>query len=408
MNSNLILLALRNLSRNRARTLLTLSAIAFGVAMTILLSALGNGLVTVMANDVILAKVGALQVHRRGYAEARDNQPLSLSFRQDSSIIEAIGQTPGVQAVAPHLVFSGLVNNGTNSTVFVGKGVDPSLEYRVLPWAKTDVSGRALQRGDFRHAIFGSELASSLEVAGEPTLVIQAATKRGQQNALDVERVGTLNASNAFEAKRVVMVPLPFAQELLRMSDEITELVVAVKKIEDVEKVAFALQQKLGSDYEVETWQQLQPSLADIIRFQRVVVMLVALVFLVIVIFGVVNTMTMSVLERVQEIGTMMALGVRRRTISTLFVLEAAFVAVLGTGAGWLLATLFVGVTTLAGGFAVAPPGASAVVHNLQLVVFPVMEKATLVGAVIGAVLAALYPAWRAAKLRPVEALRSL
>ena len=166
------------------------------------------------------------------------------------------------------------------------------------------------------------------------------------------------------------------------------------------------LRAAIGPDYEVQTWAELRPNVADVTRFVRIVLTGICIVFLVIAVIGVVNTMLMSVLERTREIGTMMAVGVRRGQVLLLFVLEAAVLALLGGLGGGLLGGAVVAAIAARGGVGANAPGTMVVKYIVPVV--PV-ELAVLApaAALLGAVLAALYPAWRASRLRPVEALRA-
>jgi putative ABC transport system permease protein len=404
----LLQLAARNILRTKARSALTFGAIFLGVLLSILLSGFGNGFSMLMRNDIVYSKVGAIQVHRRGYADVRDSQPLDLDMEEGGALVARIRAVPGVRAVTPRLVFSGLINNGADATTYIARGIDPVAEYEVLTWAKTDVAGKPLDRQRPAAGIMGSELAAALGLALGDTAILQAASKGGQQNALDLEIVGTLDNANAFEAKRFLHVPLAFAQGLLRMPGRVTEYAIGVDDLERLEPVAAALRAAVGPDYEVETWTQLQPNVADVIRFQGVVVGLIGGVFLIIVIFGVVNSMVMSVLERTREIGTMMALGVTRGTISGLFVCEAALLALVGGLSGAAMARGTEGLIGVLGGIPVSPPGIT--VERFRLVPHAPsnMLLAALGAAVLGALAAAAYPAWKAARLRPVEALRAV
>lgn len=407
----LLRLALRNVRRNRSRSALTVGAIFFGVAMTIVLSGFGNGMGVLMANDVVMAKVGAIQVHRKGYADLRDNQPLKLDMPEHGGVDETLRALPGVVAVAPRIVFGGLVNNGSESTMFVARGIDPTREYTVLPWAGREVVGSVLtSAAEHRNAgVLGAELARALGAEiGKSTLTLQATTKAGQQNALDLEVAGTVDNASAFESKRVIDVPLPYAQELLRMPGRVTEWVVRVDSLAHVDPVARAIAERLGPGYEVETWRALRPNVADVIRIQQVVIGVVSLVFLVIVVFGVINTMVMSVMERTREIGTMMAVGVRRAKISVLFVLEAAALALVGGGLGAAVGRGVVWLIEARGGLPLPAPGDTTERYQLVPIIPDGMIVLALAGATTGAIVAALYPAWKAARLRPVDALRAV
>jgi len=406
--SPLISLAFRNVSRNRSRSALTLGAIFFGVALTIMLSAFGNGLMTLMVDDVVNGKLGAIQIHRAGYADLKDNQPLKLDLPEGGELEAKVRSVRGVDGVAPRLVFGGLVNNGKEATMFIGRGVHPVKEYEAVPWAGKEVVGTAITAGAKTGGVVGGELARALGAAPGATLILQAQTQRGQQNALDLDVGGTLDNTNVFESKRSISVPLAWAQELLRMPGRATELAVRVDQREAVDRVAADLRTALGPGYEVETWRQLQPNLADVVTFQKVIIGIISLVFLIIVVFGVINTMVMSVMERTREIGTMMAVGVRRGRISVLFLMEAAILALIGGGLGAAAARGVVALIKLRGGFKMAPPGSTVERFHLVPIIPPGIVSTAVVAATAGAVLAALYPAWKAARLRPVEALRAL
>jgi putative ABC transport system permease protein len=403
-----IRLAARNVLRNRSRSALTLGAIFSGVALTVLLAAFGNGLGTLMTNDLVFAKTGALQIHRKGYADQKDNQPLKLDMPAGGELEARIRAVPGVAAAAPRLVFGGMVNNGSEATMFVARGIDADKEYATLPWAARDVVGRPVTAAAPTGGVIGAELGEAMGVKLGGSVVLQSTTQSGQQNALDLDIAGTLDNANFFESKRFIHVPLSYAQDLVRMRGRVTEYAVAVKDVGRVDAVAAALRAALGPDYEVETWRQLQPNLADVITFQRVIIAIISIVFLIIVVFGVVNTMVMSVLERTREIGTMMALGVRRARIGLLFLLEAAILAGAGAGLGAAVARAVVGLLAARGGFAMAAPGSRVARYHLVPVIPPAIIALAVAASIAGALCAAVYPSWKATRLRPVEALRAI
>lgn len=401
-------LALRNIARNKARSALTLGAIFAGVLMTLLLSGFGYGLRSLMIDDIIFSKVGAIQVHAKGYAQVKDNQDLTFNLPQSDAFAQQLLAIPHIAAVTPRMTFSGMVSNGREATMFIGRGVDPTHEYDVLPWSKSDIVGSPIQQDKSYAGVMGAELARALGIHVNDTVIVQATTLGKQQNALDLSLAGTLDNVNIFEAQRVIHLPLAMTQELLRMPGRVTEYMIRVDDKEAVSDIATTLRQHLGDNYEVETWQQLQPTLADAIRFQQIVITIICGVFLVIVVFGVINTMMMAVMERTREIGTMMAMGVKRRRISQLFLAEAAFLALIGGISGLLVSRLLIHLVTLYGGFAVAAPGSTIERYHIFPIVTQSMEMTTLLASTLGALIAAGYPAWRASKLRPVDALRAV
>ncbi len=400
-------LAVRNVLRNRSRSAFTVGAIGFGMTMTLLLGGLVGGFIQVMIEDAVLGKVGALQVHKRGYDDAKESDPLKFDLPEGGDLVQTIRATPGVTGTSAHIMFTGLVNNGTSSTMFVGFGADATQEYKVLPLATRGLTGQPLAAARPNGGIVGFELAAAMTVPIGGSVTLQAATKGGQQNALDLDVNGTVNNNAPFESKRVLYVPLAWAQDLLGMQGRVTEYAVSIANLEDVESVAHNLQKRLGPGYHVQTWRELRTSLADVIGIQQMILGVVSFVFLIIAVVGVVNTMLMSVMERTREIGTMLALGVRRRQVLALFLIEAAALAILGVIGGSVLGFGSVGAIRALGGIPLHPPGSPALIAILPA---PPswLVLASVLACTLGSLLAAAWPAFRASRLRPVEALRAL
>jgi putative ABC transport system permease protein len=397
-------LAVRNLARHKRRTLVTGLTVLFGAFAMMFLQGMSNAIVRNIVETSALAKIGAIQVFRAGYLGAED--PLRMSFDDSAALRTRIEALPGVVGVAPRLDFDGLVSNGSDAAVFVATAIDPSLEYRVCPKRATYVASGTTSLGpyDGRSVLIGKTIADSLGARAGTTLVMQAAGPHAGVNALDVTVHGFLPLTHPSESKRLATVPLAFAQDLLRMRGRITEYVVGVSDLEQVDAVANRVRATLGSDFHVTTWRQMDPGTYDRVRMLRYILGFVAGVLCVLVATGIVNTMMMSVYERVREIGTLLAVGVRRRQISSLFLCEGISLgflsAMLGAGLGYAILQ-WLG----RDGIERRPPG-SDVVAYYPTVSLGFMLLVVGIG-VVDAACAALYPAWKASRLRPVEALRA-
>lgn len=424
--TTLLRLAIRNIRRNRSRTLLTLSAIGFGVLMTIFLGGVSQGFTNMFSDDSMKSRTGAVQVHRKGYFKLRASNPLDFDFEAGGELEQKIRGVAGVVDVAPRLIFQGLVNGpGATSMIFVA-GVDPDQEYKVLTLAARDVMGKPVTAAVPSGAVLGIDLADALGLAErhetlarsymhveEATVkpgasaTLSAARKGGQQNALDMDVVGVIRGGTPYDSKRTGTVPLAFAQELLGMKGRANEYIVSVRDRDQVQAVKQRLQAALGPEFDVRDWRELRPFVADVVDIVREVLVFVCFIFLLIAVIGVVNTMLMSVMERTREIGTMMAVGVTRRSITLLFLLEGLVLAVIGTTAGVAGGLLIVVSLARSGGFLLSPPGSGAMRYLIPEA--PVeLVLITLMASLIGSLTAAAYPAWRASQLRPVEALRSI
>ncbi len=400
-------LALRNVGRNRRRTVITALTIVFGVAMVVTVRGVMWGLQSMMISDTVEGRLGALQVHRAGYLDNVDSVPLSLSLPYEPALLDRVRKVPHVTGVTGRILFNGLVSNGLAQTMFVGRGLDLEREAAVCPKMATTVrtGGAPLAKGDEAQVLLGFELGQSFGVEPGKTVALQTTSPSGRANSLDLTVKGLSTSAFPMENKRVVTVTLPTAQALLGLEGRVTELAVSVDDLERVDEVAAALRSELGPDYEVHGWRELQPFLRDIIARQNFVLGAVATILLVIVLTSIVNTMLMSVFERVREIGTLLAVGVRRAQVMTIFLIEAAAIGALGGVLGAAAGRTIVAVVAALGiRFELSGLGA---VNVLRPQVTWTFVGSAVVVALVAALGAALWPAWRASRMNPVDALRN-
>lgn len=412
-HARLLPIALRSLARNRRRTALTLAALALGVMAAVGVRGFLNGLQESLILGVVEGGHGALQIHKKGFLKSTETVPLTPAISESEELYRRIRETEGVKELVPRISFAGMVNASDESPFAILVGTDPARELEVSP-RRNDalVSGRwLLGESDL---LLGMELASGLDVSASDDVVAKdgaaaadkvaliANDKDGVLNAVEGPVVGTLAALTQGE-KRLVLLPLEKAQELLRMEGQVTEIAVALHDVDDASEVKARLEQTLGDEYEVHTWQELVPLVSDVRQIQNAVLDIVIGVFLFIILMGVTNTMLMNVLERVREIGTMLSLGARRRQVLQLFVLEAAVLGGLGATLGALAGALLVFVLGIFG-VSIRTPGSS-----LPQLIIPTIGPSFLAGmvllGVVGASLSALYPAWRASRMSPASAL---
>ncbi|MBM3383268.1 MAG: ABC transporter permease [Betaproteobacteria bacterium] len=419
--------ALRNVFRNRRRSLFTLSALVVGLAVVLMITAVANSFHRFSVENAVNAKLGALQIHRSGYMNNLSLNPLSFKFEYSRDLLEKIESVRGVKAASGRIAFRGLVSNGRNQALFFANAVDVSREEKVCPrWlGALTLGSSALLSTDSAHAMVGHELARSLSVApraGVPaegdasfieaapvevasdTLNLSAASPEGRQNAVDVQVKATIRSLLPIEEKRSMVVPLSLAQSLLGMAGKVTEIAVAVDELDEISTVQRELQLVLGSEYEVSSWADVQPFLRDIVFRQRVMIAIVSVILFVLVLFVIANTMTMAVFERTREIGTMLSVGIKRGQIQTIFFSEALFVGVVGGFIGLVLGLVGVLITHRIG----IPFGSVGFERGI-LRPFLTLEfvVAAFCVAVLCSGIAGIFPAKRAAGMNPVDALRS-
>jgi putative ABC transport system permease protein len=398
-------LALRSLVRNPRRTALTLGAVLLGTGVVVFGHGFGEGLVQMLVQNAVEKRAGAVQLHRIGYLDASEAAPLTLDV--DAALAERVATVKGVKAAAPRIRFTAVLSTGKLSSMVIAEGLDVVREPAVCPGRASEIpaeNGRPLDVKSPNGLVLTRELADALGVKLGSSLTLQASGREGQMNALDVEITGITAGAGMLETKRLVSVPLTLAQELLGMDGRATEIAIAAHDLSDLDVLMREVRSAVPSDIQVSTWSDVNPFLKDAVARLTIILNGISFVLFTIVVFGVVNAMLMSVYERVREIGTMMAVGVRRRQVLLLFLAEASAIGLFGALSG---AALGLALTALVGHFGISfsPPGAL-----FEQLIRPVprvdVALAAVVGAVIGALLAALYPARRASAMNPVDALR--
>ena len=404
----LLRIAARNVLRNRCRSLITFSAVFLALTVMVSIRGLVNGLSDSIREASILGQTGSLQVHRRGFLKSMNGASLELDIPTDSVFMNKLRSVPGVADATARIAFGAMVNANDRTTPALFTAVDPNNEQRVCPRRFEGVSsGISLAKAGPTSGLLTPQLAAKLGIKQGMQSTIMAGDRDGALNALDFSYVGAYGQSGlALPDKKVGFVPLALAQELLRMPERATEVAISLHNMDDAESIKPRLQVAVGSDFEVSTWREIAPWVEEAIAANHHMLNLCAFIFLFVSLLGVVNTMLLSAFERTREIGTMMAVGVRRRQILYLFLLEAALLGLLGGVFG-----------AAAGGSLVAYFSHQGITFRLSNVQTPFHIRpwidpgyllTTLCMAVAGAVLASLWPAMRASRLRPVEALASV
>ena len=144
--SRFLSLAVRNVTRNRRRSAITLGAILFGVAVVLLLTGFAEGFVTLMVEDVVEGRTGAIQIHKKGFMENIEASPTHLNFLYSEELKAKVSAVPHVKGVAGRVAFNGLISNGLTQTMFVGRGLDVAHEKEACERSGADVKdGRPLE-----------------------------------------------------------------------------------------------------------------------------------------------------------------------------------------------------------------------------------------------------------------------
>jgi putative ABC transport system permease protein len=399
-------LAFKNTLRNRARSLITLAAVAFGCITLIVSGGLMVDGLTQLREGLIEGSIGHMQISKKGYFERGAARPFDFSIAHPDEVVSLVSAVPGVRYAAPRLRFYGMLSADDTTISFVGEGVDPAKE-RELSSGMAIVKGQNLAADAPHDVILGAGLARAVEVAVGAPAVLVANSKEGAVNAMDVSVRGLFATGSKELDDNGLRLPLAAAQRLLH-SNTADTIVVLLDRTDSTDKVKAVLEARFrerGWALEIKPWYEM----ADFYKkaeafFEREFVILFVVIGTVVVL-GVFNTLNMSVLERVGEIGTMMALGYRRADVALVFIAEGALLGVLGgllgLASGYLAARMISAV-----GIPLPPPPGRSVAVVSRVMIVPALFWLSFLLSAVTALISSVYPALRASRLEIAEALR--
>lgn len=406
----LVSLAFRNLWRNARRTVITMTALALGCGAIIGLHSYRDSVYGTMTRDITEGLIGALQVHGLGYQEA----PSIDTVVKNPVQVEAAVKQALPNAVSERRVMgAGLAGIGDRSSPVMIVGLVP----RAANGAKGNglhsvVAGRDLSPEAKHELLIGRDLAADLgvELNGTPpevVLVSQAADGSVANDRFTI--VGTFTSASAELDAAAVMLHLSDAQDFFALGDAVHLVVVRLPEAEDVSTPLASVRAALDlTTMEALSWGEMLPELKETMRTKRESQRVIDYIVMLLVGLGVFNAMTMSTFERTRELGVMAALGTRPRRILALIVTEALLQGAIAFVAGLLIALAFIygfGTIDLSGIVKGDMMGARMPsVVQLHLMPLAVKNAATVAFGTV--LIGGLLPALRAARLKPVEAMR--
>ncbi len=417
----LIALALRGLLRNRRRGLVTLMAIAFGFAAIALFAGYTHNIYRGLSLQAIHGELlGHLTVSKRGMSREGklDPERYLLSAEDVRRITALIEADPHVKLVTPRLALSGIVSNGRASTIFVAEGLEPNaarrlqdglraaMDFDAEPAAAAAGGVRALDAAKPDHVTLAAGLAGLLHLQQGDSAAVLTNTLGGQANALDIQIAGLFDTGNAATNDLYAFMPLQLVRNLYDAEGRADRLTVLLDDVAATESVRAALLPQLaaaGFEMEIRTWNELSAFYTQVRGMFDMIFGFIFSIVLTVVLMSVANSMGMTVVERTREIGTLRAIGLRRRGVIGLFVGEAALLVMLGCILGLLL-TLGVRYGINVADISYVPPNQTAPVPLLVDLDTARIAFTALMMATVGA-LAAWMPARRAAKQPIIDAL---
>jgi len=382
-------------------------AITLGVFAGIFIMAFANGMVEERIKAIITTEISHIQIHRPGF---KDNNDFSLRIDNANSIIPLIEKTKNVAAVSKRLVISSLAASAETNTGVKILGIIPEEQKNVSNLHTKIIDGKYFEGVEKNPVVIGQKLAEKLKVSVHKKIIIT------------VQDIHTNIISGAFRVAGIYKTDNDLFDEaniFVRYDDlanltglkgtEAHEIAILLNKNENTDKVKEQLKNELP-DLEVKDWMEISPEAGYLVSAMDQYMAVIIIIILLALCFGIINTMLMVVLERVHELGMLIAIGMSKLKVFGMVMLETVYLSVtggiIGIASGFIICKHLekVGLDLYFWKDVYSSFGYSSFIYpvvNLRLIVF------TGIMVILMGIISAIYPAFKALKLNPAEATRA-
>jgi ABC-type lipoprotein release transport system permease subunit len=399
-------MAWRNIWRNKMRSIVIMFSIAIGLFAGIAVLALYKGMMKSRVRTVIDAEVGHLQLHNINFK--KDHDPKFILYNPEE-LLRAIRLLPEVKLVAPRSLVSGMLATTTGSAGVQINGVIPEQEYEASQLKKKIIEGQPFNPLKKNEVMIGKKLATKMKLKVHSKLVLTFTDTSGYIVSGAFRVAAIFKSDNAPLDEKNVYVTLNDLNTLLSSGDSFHELVVLLNNDGSLKKVQQQLKEKFPA-YQIESWREISPETDLLVKTTDQYSYIIMVIIMFALAFGIINTMLMAILERTREIGMMVALGTSRLRLFMLVLLETIFLTLAGTPvgilAGWLGTDYF-----NKHGLNLSGMGREMMSSfGFGTIIYPEFPADKLAGVLLivagTAIISCLFPAMKAIKMQPVEALR--
>ncbi len=324
----LLKLAWRNIWRNKRRSLLTLAAIGFATTVAIATRGFQFGTYDLNIRYVGELMSGFLQVQKPGYQK---NPSIRKGFKFDDKLAEIIKSDENVKGFAPRIVSDGLISFGNKTQGTAIFGIDPSMEKKASKIIAKLNKGRFFKGVDSDEIVVGSKLLQLIDAEIGDTVVILSQGADGSMGNLKFKITGTVKFGLGDVDKTLVFMGLNTARELTALYGRVNLVAINVFDLNILADTKTRLLSKLDGDkLNVVDWMEIMPDLKNSIDFDNISGALMMFILIVIVAFGILNTILMSVSERFKEFGISLSIGMSQNKLVLIVALEALFLSIIG------------------------------------------------------------------------------
>lgn len=396
----------RNIWRNKWRSVVIILAITAGLTGGIFTVAMYNGMTEQKLRTAVDTQTAHLQVHAPGFQQNKD---IRLYLQNAGSVIDVLRRESLVKAVSERLVASGMAATSNANAGVLLNGIHPLQEKGISTIDQSIVEGDYFATDKRNQMLISARTAKNLKVGLNGKVVITLQDIHGEIVGAAFRVTGIFRTTHSMFDESNVFVRKQDLERILSMPGHVNEIAVRLHDIGDVPVVQQGLAGKFTPEKtHIQSWRDIQPELAYINDASWQMNYLVLIIILLALAFGILNTMLMAIFERVKEIGVLMAVGMSKARIFTMIILETVFLSLTGAAVGMVVSAMIVYWTGRSGiNLSMFAEGLES--FGVSSIIYPALEPqfyGTLaIMVIVAALLSALYPAIKALRLNPVEAI---
>lgn len=397
--------AWRNIWRHKVRSLVVIMAIALGLWAGVFASAFVVGMMDQKIDNVIRLEMSHFQFH---HPEFNDELLPKFTILNADKVIEAVSTEEPLSGISSRVVAMSMLGSANKSGALKVTGISPEDESLVTDIHDVIVEGQYFKGVKRNPILISSKTAQEYKAKVRSKLVITVNDLHGEITAGAFRMVGIYDSKNPLFDKMNAFVLKEDLQQLLGIGEEVHEVAVLLSD----HAVADILAQKYQAarpDLKVQSWMDLASGMRLMVETIDIYAIIIVSIILVVLLFSIVNTMLMAVLERVREIGMLMAVGMSKAKVFRMIMLETVFLSLIGGPLGLFIAW---GSINYFGKYGIDLGDAAYSDYGFRSIIYPALGINTYIQVtvmvLIMALLAALYPARKTLKLNPVEAIRKI
>ena len=402
----LVKLAWRNIFRNKRRTIIAATAISIGLAALIFVDAFMIGMKENMIRTATASFLGEAQIHREGF---RDEQEASLTVQALGSVTESLGKEESVAHFTQRTFASSMITSPANVSAISLVGIHPPTEKFLSLIDDAITEGVYFEGDNSRDIVIGAKLAEILETELGDRVVVTVAQAESGELSQEMFRVSGIYRFVGEEMNSgMAFVRIGKAQEMLAIGNGVHEIAIkftSVSYAQDPTSPFWNTYSQHGN--EALSWTELMSQLKAILDITTYSKYIMGVVLFGVIAFGIINTLFMSLYERMFEFGVLRAVGTRPFGMARVVLFEAGALAVVSIGLGAILGFILTAVFTRVG---FNYTGIEMMGVTIQEFIYPVLEVQQFIvypiSVFIFTIIAGLYPARHVAKMAPVDAMR--